>query len=287
MESHFFLEKIQRLKGKISKRYQTLINFIQNHPKEIAFMTLSDLSKATGISESSIVRFSTTLGYRGYSAFKKDFQQKVRAELTSLERFKLSPNGRQHWKKISHPFQNTLQNERENLQKLLGSIRDVELNQIIHALETAQTIFVAGAQSTESMAQYFGYHLSIISDNVRTITHANGDTVNLLKEINEKSLLFLISLVRYPRILVNIGHWAKQKEAKVVVITDNVLSPFKDMGDILLIVPTNFTSFLYTNAALIALLNCIIVEFSSKRKTQVIEHLKRWDESNAFHSIFV
>ena len=286
METRFFLEKVGNFKGQFSKKYKALINYINTHYKEIAFMTLTDFSKATGISESTIVRFAVTLGYSGYPAFRKDFQQMVRSELTTFERFKLFSNGRDHQNQMTSPFKKSLQIETENIQKLLESIRQEDLEQVIHYLSSAKDVFIAGAQSTEWIAQYFGYHLSIISDNIHIITRANGEAVNILRVIDRKSLVFLISLLRYPRALMNVGLWAKKKGAKVIVITDNIISPFKDIGDVFLIVPTTFISFLYTNAALVALVNCIVVEFGSKQKRRVMEHLKHWEETNKFQSIF-
>ena len=287
MEYRFFVEKIQKVKGQISKKFKVLVNYINTHYKEIAFLTLSDFSKATGISESTIVRFTVALGYDGYPAFRKDFQQMIRSELTTFERFKLFSNGREDLNRVSHPFEKALQIERENIQKLVETIRKEDVRQVIDYLCSAKTVFIAGAQSTESVARYFGYHLSIISDNIRTLTRANGDAISILKRIDEQSTVFLISLVRYPRSLISIGQWAKEKGAKVVVITDNILSPFKDLGNVFLVVPTTFISFLYANAALVALINSIVVEFGSRRKKQALEHLKRWEETNTFQSTFL
>ncbi len=287
METRFFFEKVRDFKGPLSKRYKTLIHYINRHNKEIAFMTLAEFSKATGISESTIVRFAVALGYGGYPAFRKGFQQMIRSELTTFERFKLFSEGREPLSQTSRPYEKVFHVERENLQKLSESIRKEDLEQVIDYLSSAKTVFVAGAQSTESIAHYFAYHLSIISDNVRSITRTDGDAVSLLKEMDRKSVVFLISLVRYPQALVNVGRWAKERGAKTVVITDNILSPFKDLGDIFLIVPSTFISFLWANAALIALLNCLIVEFSSKQKKRVLVQLKRWEETNKFQSIFI
>lgn len=282
----FFFEKFRNLKGQVSKKYNTFVRYVSSHPKEIAFMTLTDLSKATGISRSTIVRFAVALGYEGYPAFRKDFQQMIRSDLTTFERFRLFSDEQKPEKQTSRPFEKTLQTERENLQKLLHSVQQENLERVIHGLNTAETVFIAGAQSTESIAQYFAYHLSIISDNIRFIQRANGDAISLLKTMNKKSLVFIISIVRYPKALIQIGEWAKTKGAKVVVVTDDILSPFKDIGHVFLIVPTTFISFLYTNAALIALLNAIIVAFGSERKKSVIKHLKRWEEIHKFQSIF-
>ena len=95
METRFFFEKVRDFKGPLSKRYKTLIQYINGHYKEIAFMTLSEFSNATGISESTIVRFAVALGYGGYPAFRKGFQQMIRSELTTFERFKLFSEGRE------------------------------------------------------------------------------------------------------------------------------------------------------------------------------------------------
>lgn len=287
MTNSFFFEKFLNLKNRVSKKYETLVHFISHHPKEIAFMTLADLSKATGISKSTIVRFAVSLGYRGYPAFRKDFQQVIRSELTTFERFKLFSDRRNNFKRKSHPCEKTFRTEKENLQRLLDSLSRKDIEPIIQDLLDADTVFIAGGQSTESIAQYFAYHLSIISNNIRLIQRPDGDAINILKTLNQKSLVFLIGLVRYPRALVQIGKWAKLKGAKVVVITDKILCPYKEVGDVFLIVPTTFISFLYTNAALITLLNAIIVEFGSRRKGKVLEHLKRWEETHKFQSIFV
>jgi DNA-binding MurR/RpiR family transcriptional regulator len=286
MTDPFFIDKLRNLQGQVSKKYNTFIRYVSSHPKEIAFMTLTDLSKASGVSRSTIVRFAVALGYEGYPGLRKDFQQMIRSDLTTFERFRLYSDEQKPQKQAKHPFEKTLQTERENLQNLLSSVQQENLKRVIHGLNVAETVFIAGTQSTESIAQYFAYHLSIISDNIRFIQRANGDAISLLKIMNKKSLVFLISLVRYPRALIQIGEWAKAKGAKIVVITDNILSPFKDIGNVFLIVPTTFISFLYTNAALVALLNAIIVAFGSERKKSVVNHLKRWEETHKFHSIF-
>ena len=60
------LAKINEQKGKFSKGQKLIAAFITEHYDKAAFMTASKLGNTVGVSESTVVRFATELGYDGY-----------------------------------------------------------------------------------------------------------------------------------------------------------------------------------------------------------------------------
>ena len=51
-----------------SKGHKRIANYILDHYDKAAFMTAQKLGKTVGISESTVVRFASMLGYVGYPA---------------------------------------------------------------------------------------------------------------------------------------------------------------------------------------------------------------------------
>lgn len=49
-------------------------------------MTASKLGNAVGVSESTVVRFATELGYDGYPKLQHAMQEMIREKLTSVQR---------------------------------------------------------------------------------------------------------------------------------------------------------------------------------------------------------
>ena len=53
-------------------------------------MTASKLGETVGVSESTVVRFATELGYDGYPKLQKAMQEMIRDKLTSVQRIEVT-----------------------------------------------------------------------------------------------------------------------------------------------------------------------------------------------------
>jgi len=76
---HSFLKGQRRIAAYITDAYD-----------KAAFMTASNLGKAVGVSESTVVRFATELGYDGYPSMQKAMQEMVLNRLTSVQRIEVT-----------------------------------------------------------------------------------------------------------------------------------------------------------------------------------------------------
>ena len=56
---------------KMSKGQKRIVEYISTHYDSAAFMTAAKLGEAVGVSESTVVRFASDLGFDGFSEFKK------------------------------------------------------------------------------------------------------------------------------------------------------------------------------------------------------------------------
>ena len=68
-----------------SKGQKLIANYILSHYDKAAFMTASKLGVTVGVSESTVVRFATEVGFEGYPGLQKALQEMIRNKLTTVQ----------------------------------------------------------------------------------------------------------------------------------------------------------------------------------------------------------
>ena len=60
---------------KMSKGQKRLADYVTENYDKAVFLTAARLGEVVGVSESTVVRFATQLGYKGYPGFQKALEQ--------------------------------------------------------------------------------------------------------------------------------------------------------------------------------------------------------------------
>ena len=84
------LHNIEKNMSSFSKGQKLIARFILENYDKAAFMTASKLGKTVQVSESTVVRFATQLGYEGYPSMQRALQEMIRGKLTSIQRIQAS-----------------------------------------------------------------------------------------------------------------------------------------------------------------------------------------------------
>ena len=69
---------------KMSKGKKRLADYVTENYDKAVFLTAARLGEVVGVSESTVVRFATQLGYKGYPGFQKALEELVRNKLNSI-----------------------------------------------------------------------------------------------------------------------------------------------------------------------------------------------------------
>ena len=80
------LQKIDEKYPRLSKGQKKLADYIRQEYDKAAFLTAAKMGDVVGVSESTVVRFAMTLGYKGYPEFQKALEELVRTKLNSIQR---------------------------------------------------------------------------------------------------------------------------------------------------------------------------------------------------------
>ena len=278
-------ELIRRLtlRGKaLSKGHRRVAAFIAEHSDKAAFMTAVILGKNCGVSESTVVRFATAMGYEGYPELQAALQELVRQRLTTSERFNIASEIKEN-----DVLRTVLKNDMRNIRLTTEDLSQKDFDRSVDLMLGARRIYVMGLRSAAPLAQFFGHYLRLIFDDVVMVQNAIGEVFDEMERIGAQDVLVGISFPRYSTRTVECMRIARENGARVIAVTDGAMSPLGAVADVCLYAHTDMASFVDSLAAPLSLLNALIVALSLRRRQELSEHLKRLESLWHTHGVYL
>lgn len=277
------LVRIDMSRSTLSKGQRRIANFIEEHYDEAAFMTASKLGEIVGVSESTVVRFATEIGYSGYPSLQKAMQEMIRDKLTSIQRIEVT-TGRIGDKDV---LDSVLNQDIEKIKRTIEEISRDDFNCAVDAIINAEHIYIFGVKSASYIASFFGYYLDLMFGNV-IMLNTTSKTTNFEKlfRITDKDVMIGISFPRYSTMAVDAMNFARERGAHVVAITDSMVSPLVSSADSILIARSDIASIVDSLVAPLSLINALIVAMVIKRKDEVKETFSKLEQVWLEQSIY-
>ena len=278
MEQNYELIERMGAMRRLSKGQRRICDYILEHYDKAAFMTAAKLGEATGVSESTIVRFAIAMGYEGYPQLQQGIQEMVRNRLTNVQRMEISPD-----MDVRQLVNAIFKSDMTNIRELYENIDMDTFAKVKQTLLSARRIYVIGLRAASPIAQFFGYYLNYIFDNIHLITQGGSEVREQLARVQPGDVIFGMSFPRYSNRTIESMRFAKSLGATTISITDSTSSPLKQLSDLCLIAHSNMASFVDSMVAPLSLLNALIVALSMEKKEEVSRYFEKleiiWDDT--------
>ena len=275
------LARINQTGRRLSKGQKRIAEYIVNHYDKAAFMTASKLGDKVQVSESTVVRFAIALGYDGYSALQKALQEMIRNRLTAVQRVEMTGNMSE-----SAVLGTVFKADMQNIRQTIEDLDEANFSRTVDALCEAERVYVVGVRSSAPLAQFLGYYMNFIRDNVMVITSGISDVLEQVARVGEKDVVLGISFPRYSRRTIEAMNYAKGKGATVVSLTDTPLSPLGEASDFCLTARSDMASFVDSLVAPLSMINALIVAMSLRHREEVSEHFAQleslWERNHVY-----
>ncbi len=264
------IDRLNQSGKRLSKGHRKIAQYIVEHYDKAVFMTASRLGESVGVSESTVVRFASAMGYEGYPQLQRSLQELVSHRLTANQRFEMSTEIDPR-EALSVVLKSDMQNLRATLEQMDADVFD----DVVKRLLSAGAIYVMGLRSAAPLAQFMGYYLNYIFDNVHLVSSGATDVFEEISKLKENDVLVGISFPRYSTRTLEAMRFAKRCGAQVVAITDGPMSPLADMADATLTARTDMASFVDSLAAPLSLINALLVALGLHRKEALTQHFRQ------------
>ncbi|MCS0789833.1 MurR/RpiR family transcriptional regulator [Cytobacillus firmus] len=250
-------EKIRSQFNRLTKRQQIVAKYVSENSEKIAFHTAKELGEITNTSESTVIRFCYTIGFSGYSDLQKHIQDAVLSE-KQKEPLKKYRNSTEELSGKQKLIEHILAEDVGYIQKISETIDINTLNAIIKKMVDCENRFVVGFRSSRAPASWLTFSLNIVIGNTHLYRGDTDDSIHIISQISERSLVIAFSFPRYAQETVTFVQAAKKRGASVLVITDDELSPAGIHANYLLKVDTPSPSALKGMPVIFSLLNVLV-----------------------------
>lgn len=277
--------RINECYGSLSKGQKILATYITDNYDKAVFLTAAQMGQVVGVSESTVVRFATHLGYKGYPEFQKALEEMVRNKLNSIQRMEVT------YGRISqsHILETVLQSDQEKIKDTLEHIDEHAFELAVDTIIKAKHIYIVGIRSCAPLAAFMAFYFNLMFENVTLLqTNNSSELFEQMVRISKDDVIIGISFPRYSMRTLKAMEFANNRNAKVITLTDSVHSPMNLYSSCNLIARSDMASIVDSLVAPLSVINALIVALCMKKQGEVAKTLETlediWNEYQVYEN---
>lgn len=278
--SQLMMQIGQYISGK-SEIYQKVAKYIIENQNQVIFMTLDVLATKIGVSTTTVLRFTRTLGFSGY----KDFQEQLRTDIMNVVSSYSSYAKLGQHKEIKDKgtlLNQVLKCEHKNIQSTLESLNLEMVKMVVDLFwNTKGHILCSGFGSSYALAYYLYSRLVPLRKNITLLHQDAAELADTLIDFNSDDICFYFIFHRYNKRSKQILEELHSKGVRIILITDYPHQTIENYGEFLFpccddnLAPKNYM------AGTISLIDYLFTAIVFERRT---EALARYAEANRLYS---
>lgn len=265
------ISRINEKYSGMSKGHKAIAAYIMDHYDQAVFMTAAKLGEALSISESTVVRFASGIGYAGYPQMQEALAAWVKGKLHTVESMDVKYGNSTQ----SEILTSVLSSDIEKIRHTIDHLDPAAFETAVDLILEARTVYILGIRSCEPLADFLCFYLNMIRGNVVQIkTTSTSEVFEQMIRINEEDCIIGISFPRYSMRTLKAMEFANDRNAKVVTITDSVHSPMNLYSSCNLLARSDMVSIVDSLVAPLSVINALVVAMCLKQPDSVKANLE-------------
>lgn len=271
IDNRSVLQRIDEAFSGMSKSHKKIAAYINEHYEVAVFMTAAKLGAELGISESTVVRFASGLGYDGYPEFQSALEEWVKGNWNTVHRVGVK-YGKSSQSEI---LTSVLTSDMEKIADTIQNLDTASFERAVDTILTAKHIYVVGLRSCEPLAGFLSFYLSMLRrDVIQLKTTSMTELFEQMIHVTQEDCVIGISFPRYSMRTLKILEFANDRNANVIAITDSSHSPLALYSSCNLLARSDMVSIVDSLVAPLSLINALVVALCVKAPDQARENLK-------------
>ena len=278
--------RIQKRADDFSKGQKRIAKYIEENYDKVAFMTASKLGATVGVSESTVVRFATEVGYEGYPQLQQAMQEMIRNRLTTMQRMEVTASRIGDGDELDFVFNRDI----DAIRRTMEETSHDNFYHAVDAIIASRRIYILAARSALALGTFLANYFNMLFENVLLVqATSEGEIFEQMIHLSEQDVVIGISFPRYSRKVAHAMDYAHNRGAKVVAITDTSLSPAAETADYLLLARSDIASIVDSLCAPLSLINALIVMVTVRKSGEVKQTFQKletiWDKYGVYEKV--
>lgn len=233
--------------AELTKTQKLIAGFILDNSADACFMTSTDIASRLGVSESSVIRFSRSLGFQGFMDFQKSLRKDYQNRVLSISSAITVPSQRIAKRAT---LDSTAEYMNRHFKNAVKNLEHVFSENIMDSFEKAADMiieskrkYILATRGNSCLGNYFLLYLKHMVPNVETANSSSISPFDHICNIGKEDCLIIFSFPRYSSIDRLSAQMAHEANAKIIVITDKPSSLLAEYASVLLTVPVDTNTF--------------------------------------------
>jgi DNA-binding MurR/RpiR family transcriptional regulator len=219
--------KIKAIRSSLSASEEKLANFTLKSSNAIRELSSQELANVVGVSQSSVVKFTQKLGYKGYPAFKLGVIDALNDEVVEpISHGEINLNS-----SFSQIGDVLLSNKISVLTETKNFNEDKVFEEAIALISSAKRIIICGLGGSALVGKDFSFKLQKLG--IPAIAERDGHAqLAYASTFNKNDLVFAISESGQTREIIAVTEQARKNKSKVISLTKYGSTPVSDNADV-------------------------------------------------------
>jgi DNA-binding MurR/RpiR family transcriptional regulator len=264
----------------LSKRLQQIARYVLDEPNAVALETLAVIGERAGVQPSAIVRFAKAIGFESASQMQKVIRDGLIAGSAVLgysERVRQFSEGVQS-RGAGGPADVLSEFVEGNvlaLQNLRELVAADDLRAAVDLIAEAETVYVVGFRRSLPVSSYLAYALQQLNKRTVFVDGVGGLTRQQIQSIGKGDLLIDVSFHPYADETIQAVQTAIAHEAKVLSVSDSLVSPTAKPATLALQVREAEIRKFRSLAATMCLVQALVISFAFESSQQPLKRARK------------
>ncbi|MFG2038499.1 MurR/RpiR family transcriptional regulator [Dactylosporangium sp. NPDC048998] len=262
-----------------------IARILVEHAGQAGYLSSGDLATLAGVSQPSVTRFATALGFEGYPALR----DQLRVTIDGYRHSSSTMDDVVETAPVSQ-FEQALSDEITNLQRLSDTLRDAgPLTEAGRLLMESRPLPVLGMRAAGALAEAFVYFAAKVHPDVRLLHEQGSLFADRLEQARAAGAVAMLAFVlpRYPREAIDALREARASGLRVVTVTDSPVSPAAAESDVVLPAPVGSRLVFDLHTAPMAMVTILLQAMCDSAPAETQERLEAFERSAATRQVFL
>lgn len=267
--------KLPETEGKFTKADLKLIEYIETNTEKFLFMSISQLSENTGMSEATISRFARHMGYQDYKDLRNGIikQKTQNGAADKVAKTLLKSEGFDICKWFDY--------QQQCLEKAVENMEPEVFFDALKMVQTAKRIYIHAKNASTAAGQLLFFRLRRLGMDVCMIPSGGSEIIEGIAHAGENDLVILFSFSKLSKEGKVILDYSRKAGYKTLSFTGRKFIPKEQQADLNLYVYRGEETEYHSMCTAITMIDAMILALSEKmqplssKRLFQIQELKR------------
>lgn len=231
----------------LTKTQMLIANYVLDNSSDACFMTSTDIALALNVSESSVIRFSRSLGFQGFMDFQKNLRKEYQDSIFSISSTITVPSQRMAKKskiETNNNYINThCKNAVQNIETCLVNNKQSAFEEAADVVTSSKRKYIVASRGNACLGDFLLLYLKHMVPGVELTNSFSASPIDHMCNISKDDCVIVFSFPRYSSIDKLAVEMSAKAGARIIVVTDKPSALLSQYATVLLTAPVNSNTF--------------------------------------------